>query len=101
MPDKDLTKFDIRTLRRNIQKGVISKTEYEDYLKNLRDEEGNYELVPLYEEITKTTGLAQPIDTNQSTKASPSSSELQIQVGLEGSPDNPNQTSTIGNKQQT
>lgn len=43
-------KFDIRILRRNIQKGIISKKEYEGFIASLPDEEGNYDLTPLMDE---------------------------------------------------
>ena len=76
MPEKNLIKFDIRTLRRNIQKGIISKTEYEGYLKTLSDEEGNYELVPLSEEISTIISKPQSSDSNQNSIGEETTQEI-------------------------
>lgn len=37
--------FDIRTLDAQLQRGAITQKEYDQYLKSLPDEEGNYEEV--------------------------------------------------------
>jgi len=46
-PDKT---FDVRTLDYSISNGYTTEKEYEKYLNELPDEEGNYELVTLEDE---------------------------------------------------
>ena len=39
--------YDLRTLDAFLSRGLIKPTEYEKYLKNLPDEEGNYDMVQI------------------------------------------------------
>lgn len=41
MADKDERLFDKRTVERNIEKGLITREEYEEYLENLEDSSEN------------------------------------------------------------
>lgn len=41
MIDKPERKFDLRTLERNLRKGLITQEEYDAYLKNLPDSADN------------------------------------------------------------
>ena len=50
--DKDSRLFDVRVVERNIQKGVISRKDYEKHLKSLGDAK----------EKTRTPGAEQPPD---------------------------------------
>jgi hypothetical protein len=52
MADKKISEriFDIRTLEYFIANGITSEKDYEKHLKNLPDEEGNYDVVSLTEE---------------------------------------------------
>ncbi len=42
--------FDLRILDYSISNGLLSQKDYENYLKSLPDEEGNYEFVQVKEE---------------------------------------------------
>jgi len=39
----DLLKFDLRLIERNLKYGVVSEREYQAFLRDLPDLEGNYE----------------------------------------------------------
>jgi len=49
----ELWKFDLRVLERNLKEGVISEREYQAFLKELKDLEGNYEETILEELLPK------------------------------------------------
>ena len=42
--------FDLRTLEFQLQRGIISQKEYDQYLKSIPDEEGNYQEVVIEED---------------------------------------------------
>jgi hypothetical protein len=46
--------FDIRTLDFQLQRGIITKKEYDQYLKSLPDDEGNYDEVVIHEEPSES-----------------------------------------------
>jgi hypothetical protein len=43
--------FDLRTLDSQLQRGIITQKEYEQYLKSLPDDEGNYEEAVITEDF--------------------------------------------------
>ena len=45
MADKDDQLFDRRVVERNIEKGLVTREEYEDYLEGLDDTEDNAETI--------------------------------------------------------
>ncbi len=50
MAKLDAQLVDRRTVERNIEKGLLSREDYQAYLKGLADAEGNAEVVDLEEE---------------------------------------------------
>lgn len=55
-PTKELpdTYFDTRTRQRYMNKGLLKPTDYETYLKNLPNDEENFELAPFEDDIDLT-----------------------------------------------
>ncbi len=48
--DADPKIFDTRVIDRNIKKGLITKKDYDVYLKQLANDEDNFDLVPIEDE---------------------------------------------------
>lgn len=46
----DIKLFDQRTLKRNLEKGLLKEDDYQKYLKSLPNDEDNFETVPFDED---------------------------------------------------
>ena len=59
MADNQEHLVDKRTVRRNIQKGLLRREDYQAYLKNLPDKEGNAETIDLRMEADESADEAE------------------------------------------
>jgi hypothetical protein len=47
-------KFDLRLIERNLRSGLISDREYQAFLRDLKDLDGNYDETPIEDLVPKT-----------------------------------------------
>jgi hypothetical protein len=57
--DFDEKKFDTRVIERQLKKGLLSRKDYDAYLKQLPNDEDNFEIVPIVDESTETASFTE------------------------------------------
>lgn len=78
-PGKDMTKelkethFDTRIIERNLKTGALSQKDYDAYLKNLPNEEDNFELTTFEDDDLTLDADYSEFEVEESAEAEPSS----------------------------